>query len=144
MKRVFTTIVLAVLIAGVSNAQSASGGFRRAGTNAQIKAMQTKKLQDSLGLTEDQSKNVDAIQQDYMLRMRAVKMNSQISDEEKKTQLASIRAERKEKLQTIISEDQLAKMDNQRPKVKKAQGSSKVYSSKKKKSKKRYTKKKNS
>lgn len=111
MKKIFLFLIVAMMYTNFSNAQSMSGGFRRAGTNAQIKAMQKNKLKDSLGLTTEQANRVDAIQQDYMLRMRAVRMNSQISNQEKTIQLNNIKEERKEKLSTFLSNQQIAKLD---------------------------------
>ena len=144
MKKILITLFIGMFVFSSVHAQTvAVGGYRRAGTKKQIKAMQVDKLRDSLGITEDQAKNVDAIQQNYMLKMRAVKMDTQISEEERKSKLSTLQDERKADLKQVISEAQLAKLDNQRPKIKKAihkkntsQGAekSKKYTSKKRQS----------
>lgn len=129
--------MFSVVFFGVYRAEAQTtvvGGFRRAGTNAQIKAMQRQRLKDSLGLTEDQSKNVDAIQQNYMLKMRAVKMDTQIGEDERKTKLRELQEQRVGELKQVISEDQIAKMDNRQKQLKKVkrQSKGKYYHKKKK------------
>ncbi len=117
-KTLFLSLTFCILASCV-DAQTVSGGFRRAGTNAQIKAMHTGQLADSLNLSEDQAKNVDAIQQDFMLKMRAIKLDTQLSDTARKSRLQELQNERKEKLKKVMTEQQLAKMDNQKPRVEK-------------------------
>ncbi len=120
MKNAFFIVCLLLVIAHCAKAQNtASGGFRRAGTNAQIKGMHTKQLQDSLHLSADQAKNVDAIQQDFMLKIRAVKLDTQLSDTARKSRLQELQNERKGKLKEVMTEQQLAKMDGRKPMIKK-------------------------
>ena len=143
MRKILFTLTIAIISFNTIEAQVTTGGFRRGGTKHQIKAMQREKLKDSLKLTDAQSKNVDALQQMYMLRMRAVNLDTKLTKEERRVQIEAIQAERKEKLRAVLSEEQLAKMDNELPKVKK-ENSHKKYSSGKKKKKTSTTKKRQS
>ena len=118
-KALFIGLLLLMITTCVEAQNTVSGGFRRAGTNAQTKAMHTQQLQDSLGLNSDQAKKVDAIQQDFMLKMRAVKLDTQLSDTARKSRLQELQKERKEKLKKVITEQQLAKMDGRKPMLQK-------------------------
>ena len=136
MKSLLLVLVISLFtIDGVYAQRTGSGGFRRRGTNAQTKAMQREKLQDTLGLTEAQAKSVDAIQQEYMLKMRSVKMSTLTTDAEKKEKLNALHDQRKAELKAVISEQQLAKLDNEQPKIKKAIKNKKEYSKAKRKKK---------
>ena len=120
MKKVFVIgLLLLSITTGAAAQNTVSGGFRRAGTNAQTKAMHTQQLQDSLGLSADQAKKADAIQQDFMLKMRAIKLDTQLADTARKARLQTLQSERKAKLKQVMTEQQLAKMDGHKPTIKK-------------------------
>ncbi len=111
-------IVLALITMFFSNLSVAQdvivGGYRRAGTNEQIKAMHTDKLKDSLGLTTEQAKKVDAIQQDYNLRIRAINLDTRLSDSAKKSRIEPLENEKRGNLLEVINEQQLAKLEGRK------------------------------
>ncbi len=114
-------IALALITMFFSNLSVAQdvivGGYRRAGTNEQIKAMHTDKLKDSLGLTTEQAKKVDAIQQDYNLRIRAINLDTQLSDSAKKSRIEPLENEKRGNLLEVINEQQLAKLEGRKSKM---------------------------
>ena len=129
MKKLFLALTVVFVTAMSANSQNvASGGFRRAGTKASTRAMQKQEIQAQLGVTEGQAKNVDAIQQNYQLKMRAVKMDTDMSDAERKTALAQLQTARKQELKAVISAEQIAKLDrvNAAPQSKKTKVSTKT------------------
>ncbi len=117
-------IALALITMFFSNLSVAQdvivGGYRRAGTNEQIKAMHTDKLKDSLGLTTEQAKKVDAIQQDYHLRIRAINLDTQLSDSAKKSRIEPLETEKRGNLLSVINEQQLAKLEGRKLKMQSA------------------------
>ena len=120
MKKLFVCSIIFMLTYTTLHAQTlTTGGFRRAGTNAQTKAMQRQKLQDSLGLTSDQSMKVDAIQQNFGLKIRALKLDTNIGEAERKSKLLELQAQRMGKLKEVISNQQIAKMEGRKAKAKK-------------------------
>jgi hypothetical protein len=140
MKKILFTLIVCAISFVSAEAQVTSGGFRRAGTKHATKAMQRDKLKDTLNISEGKSKNVDALQQMYMLRIRAINLDTKLSKEERKSMIKEIQEERREKLRAVLTEEQLAKLDNETPKVEKAK-TDKKYSSGKKKNKSKKTKK---
>lgn len=112
MKKLILLLLLASLsITATWSQETASGGFRRAGTNLHIKGMHKKQLKDTLGLTTEQANQVDAIQQDFKLKMRAVKLDTKLTDAGKNSRLAILKKERMDKLRGVISKEQIAKLD---------------------------------
>ena len=107
MKKLMVTLIV-VLTAIVS---TSAQGYRRAGTSAEIKAMYKNELREKLQLSRSQAMNVDALQQDYMLKMRAIKTATTTTDEQKKDELAALLSDRNEKLKKLISEKQIAQLD---------------------------------
>ena len=112
MKKIILSLAIVIVTAMGANAQTkGSGGFRRAGTNAQTKAMQKQQIKADLNVTGDQAKNVDAIQQNYQLKMRAVKMDTQLTQADRKAKLSELQAQRKQELSAVISAQQIARLD---------------------------------
>jgi hypothetical protein len=115
MKNMIALALITMFFSNLSVAQDVIvGGYRRAGTNEQIKAMHTDKLKDSLGLTTEQAKKVDAIEQDYNLRIRAVKMDTRLSDSAKNAAIRPLEIEKKGNLLEAINEKQLAKLEGRK------------------------------
>ena len=110
-KLILAFLIMTATVVTVDAQTMVTGGYRRAGTNEEIKAMQVDKIKSTLHITEAQAENVDAIQQDYKLKMRAIKMDSQYTDEERKTKLDAVKAARKQKLSAILSAQQIAALD---------------------------------
>lgn len=86
-------------------------GYRRAGTSTQVHAMYKDELKAKLGLPETKAMNVDAIQQDYVLKMRAIKISTTATEEEKQDKLEQLKAQRNAKLRTLITNKQITVMD---------------------------------
>lgn len=120
MKKIILSLVIVLTAYSLQAQKVAVGGFRRAGTNAQIKAMHKKELKDTLGLTDAQADKVDAIQQNYKLKIRAVKIDTKLADADRQSKVTQLNDERKAELAKVISQDQIAKMDGMKKAWKKA------------------------
>ena len=118
MKYIIIVAFITVIFSNFSIAQKVIvGGYRRGGTNEQIKAMQTLKLKDTLGISIEQAKKVDAIEQDYNLRIRAIKLDTRLNVSEKKSKIQPLETEKRGNLLTVINEQQLAKLEGRKFKM---------------------------
>lgn len=112
MKKAFITSLIIILASTASFSQTFGiGGVHRGGTSPVMKQRMKEKLKSELQLTDDQANAVVVIQQDYELKARAVKIDTNTSDEEKKEKLQPIEEERKQKLKKILSDEQINKID---------------------------------
>lgn len=101
--------------------QSNTGGLRRGGGgagNPRVKEVLKQKLISELNLTEVQADSVAAIQMDAQKNMRALKMESSLSPEDKENKLAEMKDARNKKLKALLTDEQIVKlqemMDNMR------------------------------
>ncbi len=112
MKKAFLTSLIIIASLSASFAQEAgSGGLHRGGTSPEMKQRMKQRLKDELKLTDDQADAVAVVQQDYQLKARSIKMDSNASDADKKTQLKALEDDRKQKLKATLSDDQITKLD---------------------------------
>ena len=107
MKKFFVTMI--IVAAGITSLQAQ--GYRRAGTSTQVHAMYKDEIKQKLRLSETKAMNVDALMQDYMLKMRAINIATDLSEGERKEKLIALKAERDTKLKTLITERQIAQLD---------------------------------
>lgn len=115
MKKIITIVCSFLMYSSILSAQDfVTGGYRRAGTNIQVKAMQSQKIAETLGITIEKAQLVDAILQDYNLKCRAVLIDTRMTDSAKKQFLIPLQKERREKLLEVISIDQLARLDGRK------------------------------
>ena len=112
MKKIVVTLVMLIFFAAASFAQEfGTGGVHRGGTSPVMKQRMKERLKTELKLTEDQANAVTVIQQDYVLKARSVKMDTNTSDEEKLEKLKPIEEERHDKLKKILNDEQINKLD---------------------------------
>ncbi|GEO09842.1 hypothetical protein [Segetibacter aerophilus] len=85
MKKAFLTLLIVAFCACASFAQKFTiGGVHRGGTSPVDKQKLAEKLKSELKLTDDEANAVVVIQQDYQLKSRSVKIDTQTTDKEKK------------------------------------------------------------
>ena len=112
MKKVILTTIVIVLCASASFSQKFTiGGVHRGGTSPVNKQKLAERLKSEFKLTDDQANTVVTIQQDYQLKTRAVKIDTQTSDKEKKEKLQPIVEERNQKLKKFLTDEQIEKVD---------------------------------
>ena len=68
------------------------------------------KMKAALGLTADQSAQLDANRKETGEKMKSIRENKSLSDEQKKEQVKQLMTANKEKMKTILTEEQLKKM----------------------------------
>ncbi|MFY7899930.1 MAG: hypothetical protein ACOVNY_07080 [Chitinophagaceae bacterium] len=94
MKKIFVSIVLLVIVTtSVANAQSPQGGQRA----SQMMEMLKQRMKDELKLTDVKADSVVAISREFQPKMREVRMDQNLSNEEKKKQIDAITEARKKR-----------------------------------------------
>ena len=121
------TIVLSSLIILFSISSSFSqefgvGGVRRGGTSPNFKQKMKEKLKADLKLTDDQAGTATVVQQNYEFKMRAIKIDTKLSDEERSSKLKALEEERRQNLKATLSDEQIDKLDAISLEVRKARG----------------------
>ena len=77
------------------------------------------RVKKELGLTDDQSEKMKAIQQDSEAQLKALRENTALSPEEKKAAVRQIREATKAKVDAILTPEQAAKIEKMREGAKK-------------------------
>lgn len=112
MKKIVLTSFMIVFFAAASFAQQFGvGGVHRGGTSPEMKQKMKERLKTELKLTDDQVNTVSVLMQDYQLKSRSIKMDTNTSDADKKTKLKALNEERKQKLKETLSDEQINKLD---------------------------------
>ena len=113
MKKYIVTLFVSLLTVAATFAQTrGTGGVRRGGSSLEIRERVKERLKTELNLTDSQTDSVAAIQQTYEFKIRALKTDSNMNEEDRKTKLAEMEAERKQKLKAILSDEQITKLDS--------------------------------
>ena len=84
-----------------------------------MKMMQTKhieRMQSQLNLTTDQSTKLKAKNDELNQKMDAIRNNSALPQDQKRTQMQQLRQERKAYMESILTEDQKKKMEEMKSK----------------------------
>lgn len=102
MKKVIASLVLALSIISISVSAQDGGGRRE---------MMRQRLKDSLQLTDVQADSLSAIQQEFQPRIREIMMNQSLDQSAKATQLAPITEERRARLKSFLTDDQVTKLE---------------------------------
>ncbi|MCW3081297.1 hypothetical protein [Segetibacter sp.] len=112
MKRTILIALISVLCTSASLAQKFTiGGVHRGGTSPVNKQKMVERLKSELKLTDDEANTVVVIQQNYQLKSRSVKIDTQTTDKEKQEKLQPLEEERNQKLKKILTDEQIIKVD---------------------------------
>jgi len=98
-------LLLAVNCAVYAQANEQRGGGARGAE------MMKQRLKEELKFTDVKADSVTAIQQEFQLKNRELRTNSSMSDDQKKARMEQNDAERKTRLKTILSEEEMKKLD---------------------------------
>lgn len=75
-----------------------------------VSITQQKKMKEKLNLTDDQSKQLKVIDKGYAGKIKAVKSNTALTEDQKKAQLKTLHQQRKDDFQKILTPDQKDKL----------------------------------
>ena len=75
----------------------------------------TEKMKTRLGLCSEQSMNMDKSMEEMKIKMNSLKENKSLSHEQKKEQYMELRKQQKEKMKSILTEDQLKQLKERKP-----------------------------
>ena len=106
MKRIILMLVVA-LICTAATAQNNEGR----GGSEQMREMIRERMKKELKTTDAQTDSVLNIQQDYMRKSRAIRMNQTMTEDDKKKQMAELEEERSRQMKTVLDEKQLKKVN---------------------------------
>jgi len=108
MKKVFITlfIVFSAVMPGLT--QMVNGGFHRGGTSTEMNATIKRQLKAELNLTDAQTDAVAMTYKEYQLKMQSIKMETNANtEEEMQSQINSLEAARRQKLKTVLNDQQI-------------------------------------
>jgi len=72
------------------------------------------RMKDRLGLTDEQSVKLKKSRGENMQKMKVIRENKDLNDEQKKEQLKALHEKQKENMKTILTEEQLKKLNEQK------------------------------
>lgn len=78
---------------------------------ARMKEMWKKQLKDSLQLDDAKADKVIAIQSEFMPQQRSIWMDQSLSQDDKKAKLQEVNNQVKEKLKTVLTDEEIAKYE---------------------------------
>lgn len=90
------------------NAQEGQGQGQRGG---QMREQMKIRLKDELKFTEVQIDSVMSIQMALQQKMRQVRMDANATEDQKSAQLKTLGEERKTRLKSVLSDDEITKLD---------------------------------
>jgi Spy/CpxP family protein refolding chaperone len=67
-------------------------------------------MKTNLGLSDAQASQIEKNRKASMEKMKAIRENTSLSDEQKKTQMMDLRKQQKEQMKSILTEEQLKKL----------------------------------
>lgn len=108
MKKLLFAVFILAISAGTALAQP---GNRNGKGGAQMREMMREKMKTELQLTDAQTDSVQAVQHEFQLKTRSIRQDSKLSEDEKKTKLKELNLARKANLKSILSEEQMAKLE---------------------------------
>ena len=108
MKKIF---VITLFIAGFAFASQAQ---QAPSTKKETKKEEHKKLVADLHLTKDQKTQLKETNKAFKDKARAIKDNQSLSKQQKKAQFTTLRKERMDKMNTFLTPEQQAKLNEEK------------------------------
>lgn len=78
--------------------------------HAEMQKQRAEKMKTELGLTEEQSAKLDKQRTEMGARMKAIREDKALSDEQKKEKVKDLMKQRKESMKSVLTEEQLKKL----------------------------------
>lgn len=107
MKKLIAGLVIVLSLVSVHSFAQDGGGDRM----ARMKEMWKKQLKDSLQLDDAKADKVIAIQSEFMPQQRSIWMDQSLSQDDKKAKLQEVNNQVKEKLKTVLTDEEIAKYE---------------------------------
>ncbi|RFM26033.1 hypothetical protein [Deminuibacter soli] len=110
MKKIIACLVMVLSLTAL-HSYAQDGGGDRAARMQQMKEMQKQRLKDSLQIDDAKAEQVVNIQFESMQQQRTIWQDQSISADDKKSKMADLSAKTKDKLKTILTDDQITKLE---------------------------------
>ena len=107
MKKVLAILTMSLAVFSFANAQNG----QRGGGGERFKEMVKQRLKDSLQLSDTKADSVVGVLQEFQPKQREIFMDQSLSQDDKMTKIKDLNAQRKEKLKTVLTDDQIAKYE---------------------------------
>ena len=109
MKKIMLALCFIIASIGVTNAQTETQQERPGA--GRMREMMKQRLKDDLKFTDVQVDSVLSIQQDFQGKNRQLRNDQGLSEDDRNIKMKSLNDERKLKLKTILSDEQISKLD---------------------------------
>lgn len=106
MKKIIIAVFILAATAGTAMAQPGNGKG-----GEKMREMMREKIKTELQLTDAQTDSVQAVQHDFQLKTRSLRMDSNLSTDEQKEKMKELNQQRKARLKSILSEEQVTKLE---------------------------------
>ncbi|MDB5190672.1 MAG: hypothetical protein JWQ96_235 [Segetibacter sp.] len=113
MKKLILTICVALIGFSAANAQDGQVQGQRQGNSrgSEMREQMKKAFKEELKFTDVQIDTVLSVQQQFQMKTRQVRMDANLGEDQKTAQLKTLGDERKEKLKTVLNDEQITKLD---------------------------------
>ncbi len=108
MKKLILIAIAAIAFTTATQAQD-STSHKKMKMDRSAK-MQHAQMFDELNLTQDQKDKMKQIREDNMTKMSAIKNDASLNDTQRQEKIKDLRLEQKKNMETILTDDQKAKM----------------------------------
>ena len=112
MKKLFLIVIAAIAFTTASQAQTDSSFHKKNG--AHYGKMQRSNMWNDLNLTQDQKDQMKKLHEDNKAKMDAIKNSTTLSADDKKAQMKTLRDEQRQSMESVLTDDQKAKMSQMR------------------------------
>ena len=109
MKKLLTGIVMFCVLSVTVMAQDSTSKSGR--SKPENRKEMKRKMQQELQLSPEQGKEMKGINKDFKSKAQAIKDDTNLTEEQRKTQLKSLNKERTEKVNTVLNPEQQKKME---------------------------------
>lgn len=106
MKKILALLVITLSVYSLANAQG--GGGQR---GERFREAMKQRLKDSLQLSDTKADSVIAVLQEFQPKQREIFMDQSLSQDDKMTKIKDLNTQRKEKLKTVLTDDQITKYE---------------------------------
>jgi len=105
MKKILALLVITLSVYSFANAQ---GGGQR---GERFREAMKQRLKDSLQLSDTKADSVIAVLQEFQPKQREIFMDQSLSQDDKMAKIKDLNTQRKEKLKTVLTDDQITKYE---------------------------------
>ena len=108
MKKIFIAVLLVIVATGTAMAQP---GSRDGRGGREMREAMREKMKTELQLSDAQADSVQAVQHEFQMKLRDLRQNHYLNEEQRKAAAKELNEKRKAKIKTILSDEQAQKLE---------------------------------